>query len=136
MAAYQNYKEIIVEKQNKILVITIYNPKKKNCVNTNAYEELGRVFREVSQDETVTLVVLTGKGEFFTAGNDISGSGATMDDMDAYMMKSNYIFSQMVTAIIETPQPIVALVNGPCIGIGTTLAGLVDMCWCSETVSF
>ncbi|XP_013104009.2 enoyl-CoA delta isomerase 2 [Stomoxys calcitrans] len=132
---YQDYKAILVKKQDKILVVKFNNPKKKNCVNREGYIELARVLRAVAKDDTVTMVVFTGVGDFFTAGNDLSAS-ANVTDMDAYIRESNVIFKNMVHAYIECPKILVALVNGPCIGIGTTLAGLSDMLWCSENAYF
>lgn len=130
---YQNYKELVVEKQDKIVLIKFNNPKKKNCVNRTAYQEIARVLREAAQDDTITMVVFTGVGDFYTAGNDISQSGQ-IEDMDAYIREANVVFKSMVHSFIECPKIVVSLVNGPCIGIGTTLAGISDLTWCSETV--
>lgn len=131
---YQNYEELLVEKQDKIVVVKFNNPKKKNCVNRKAYQEIARVLQEASQDESITIVVFTGVGDFYTAGNDLSQSG-NVDDFDVYIRQANDIFKRMVNAFIECPKIIISLVNGPCIGVGTTLAGISDLTWCSETVS-
>ena len=131
---YQNYKELIIEKQDKIVVVKFNNPKKKNCVNRTAYQEIARVLQEAGQDDTITIVVFTGVGDFYTAGNDLSQSGG-IEDFDVYIREGNEIFKKMVCAFIECPKIIISLVNGPCIGIGTTLAGISDLVWCSETVS-
>ncbi|XP_075161156.1 enoyl-CoA delta isomerase 2-like [Haematobia irritans] len=132
---YQDYKALLVEKQDKILLIKFNNPRKKNCVNREGYIEIGRVLREVAKDESVTMVVFTGVGDFFTAGNDLSAAG-NITDMDAYIREANAIFKNMVHSYIECPKILVSLVNGPCIGIGTTLAGLSDLLWCSEKAYF
>lgn len=131
---YQDYKQLLVEKQDKIVVVKFNNPKKKNCVNRIAYGEIAKVLQEAGNDDTTTIVVFTGVGDFYTAGNDLSQSG-DMDDMDAYIRESNAIFKTMVHSFIDCPKIIVSLVNGPCIGIGTTLAGISDLVWCSDTVS-
>lgn len=130
---YQDYTKILVEKRDKILIIKFNNPQKRNCVNRDAYSEIGRALTLVAKDESVTLVVFTGVGEFYSAGNDLQPAGTT-DDMDAYIRESNQIFINMARAFIDCPKIIISLVNGPCIGVATTLAGLSDMVWCSETV--
>lgn len=131
---YNDYQQLVVKKEDKILVIKFNNPRKKNCVNQQAYKEIGRVLRDVAKDDSVTMVVFTGVGDFYTAGNDLSKVD-DISDMDAYVEASTSNFKNMVYAYIECPKIIVSLVNGPCIGIGTTLAGLSDLLWCSETVS-
>lgn len=131
---YNDYQQLVVKKEDKILVIKFNNPRKKNCVNQQAYKEIGRVLRDVAKDDSVTMVVFTGVGDFYTAGNDLSKID-DISDMDAYVEASTSNFKNMVYAYIECPKIIVSLVNGPCIGIGTTLAGLSDLLWCSETVS-
>ncbi|XP_061388170.1 enoyl-CoA delta isomerase 2-like [Musca vetustissima] len=132
---YNDYQQLLVKKEEKILVIKFNNPKKKNCVNQQAYKEIGRVLREVAKDDSVTVVVFTGVGDFYTAGNDLSAAG-NISDMDAYIKEANVNFKNMVHSFIDCPKIIVSLVNGPCIGIGTTLAGLSDLLWCSETAYF
>lgn len=131
---YNDYQQLVVKKEDKILVIKFNNPRKKNCVNQQAYKEIGRVLRDVAKDDSVTMVVFTGVGDFYTAGNDLSKVD-DISDMDAYVEASTSNFKNMVYAYIECPKIIVSLVNGPCIGIGATLAGLSDLLWCSETVS-
>uniref|UniRef100_T1PA59 Enoyl-CoA hydratase/isomerase n=1 Tax=Musca domestica TaxID=7370 RepID=T1PA59_MUSDO len=132
---YNDYQQLVVKKEDKILVIKFNNPKKKNCVNQQAYKEIGRILRDVAKDDSVTMVVFTGVGDFYTAGNDLSKVD-DISDMDAYVEASTSHFKNMVYAYIECPKIIVSLVNGPCIGIGTTLAGLSDLLWCSETAYF
>lgn len=122
-----------MEKQDRILILKFNNPKKKNCLNRNGYQEIARVLKECSDDENISIVVFTGVGDFYTAGNDLKATDA-MDDMDAYIAKSNAIFKDMVQSFIACKKVIVSLVNGPCIGIGTTLAALSDLIWCSDKV--
>lgn len=130
---YQGYTQILVEKEDKILIIKFNNPKKRNCFNRVAYNEIGRALTDVANDDSVTLVVFTGVGEFYSAGNDLQPA-ATTDDMDAYIRESNQIFIDMARAFIDCPKILISLVNGPCIGVATTLAGLSDLVWCSDTV--
>lgn len=131
---YKGCTQIIVEQQDKILVIKFNNPSRRNCLSRVAYGEIGRVLTEVSKDDSITLVIFTGEGDFYSAGNDLKPAGTT-DDMDAYIRESNQIFIDMANAFIACPKVIISLVNGPCIGVATTLAGLSDMVWCSQSVN-
>ncbi|XP_068142575.1 enoyl-CoA delta isomerase 2 [Drosophila tropicalis] len=135
--SYSGYQELLVKKQGKILLIEFNNPKKKNALNGIAYAELGRVLREVNEDEDITIVVFTGTGDYFTAGNDLSqGSTDAGNDMMAYLKKSNDTFREMVLGFINCQKLIVSLVNGPAIGIGATIVGLSDLAWCAEQAYF
>ncbi|XP_030372893.1 enoyl-CoA delta isomerase 3, peroxisomal [Scaptodrosophila lebanonensis] len=131
--SYQGYQKLLVEKQDKIVVVKFNNPAKKNCLNLPSYVEITRVLREVNEDESVTIVVFTGVGDYFTAGNDLSQTG---DDVQAYLQNSNSIFKDMVLSFIDCKKLIFCLVNGPAIGIGATIAGLSDVAWCTEQAYF
>ncbi|EDW92763.1 enoyl-CoA delta isomerase 2 [Drosophila yakuba] len=133
--SYQGYKELLVEQQGKLLVAKFNNPQKKNCINRFAYQEMTRVLTEVNDDEGVTIVVFTGVGDIFTAGNDLSQSSKS-DDIDAFFKQSNATFKAMVLSFVNCRKVVIALVNGPAIGIGTTIVGLCDVAWCSETTYF
>ncbi|XP_053956657.1 enoyl-CoA delta isomerase 3, peroxisomal-like isoform X2 [Anastrepha ludens] len=130
------YNEIRLEKRGKTLLITFDDPKKRNSLNRNGYRELGRMLREVAKDDDVTIVVFTGNGDFFTAGNDLSYSAPSSTDIEEYVKESINILKEMISALIDCPKPTLALVNGPCIGIGATLTALCDIAWCSSTAYF
>ncbi|XP_067646419.1 enoyl-CoA delta isomerase 2 [Eurosta solidaginis] len=136
MTLYAGYIEIHVEKKDTILVITLDKPAKRNSINRRGYVELGRVFRDVATDDDVRTVVLTGKGDFFTSGNDLSVDLSELSDIEKYVKESNDIFKEMVGAFIDCPKLIVALINGPCVGVGVTLIPLCDIAWCSTTAYF
>ncbi|XP_064545588.1 enoyl-CoA delta isomerase 2 [Drosophila montana] len=132
---YEGYKHLLVQQEGKILVVKFNNPRKKNCLNYNGYKELTRVLDAVNEDESVTIVVFTGVGDFFTAGNDLSQS-SEISDMDAYFKESNATFKAMVNSFINCTKLIFSLVNGPAIGIGSTIVGLSDVAWCAEKAYF
>lgn len=132
--SYQGFDHLLVQKEGKILVIKFHNPAKKNCLNRFAYKELARVLNEVNNDEEVTIVVITGVGEYFTAGNELS-STSQISDLEAFLKEANDIFRSMVSSFIDCTKLIFTLVNGPSIGIGTTIVGLSDVAWCAEEVS-
>ncbi|XP_022219590.2 enoyl-CoA delta isomerase 2-like [Drosophila obscura] len=132
---YQGYLELLVEKQDKLLVVKFNNPKKKNCLSPVAYKELARVLGAVNNDADVTIVVLTGVGDFFTAGKDLSQSGKT-DNLTEYLVQSNVVFKFMVQSFINCKKIVFTLVNGPAIGIGATIVGLSDVTWCAEEAYF
>jgi len=134
MSSYLDYKQLIVQKEGKIVTVKFYNPAKKNCINKIGYSELCRVLTEVNDDEEVTIVVITGVGEYFTAGNELSPA-KDIPDLDQHLKEMNTNFKNMVNSFINCTKLIFTLVNGPAIGIGTTIVGLSDVTWCAEEVS-
>lgn len=128
------YRELLIEQHGRILLIKFNKPQKKNCLNKEAYREIGEAVRTASSDERVLMVIFTGVGNIFTAGNDLS-QAKEIDNLEDYLKVSNKYFKDMLFAIIDCPKIIICLVNGPSIGIGATLAGLADLVWCSEDVS-
>ncbi|XP_037933357.1 enoyl-CoA delta isomerase 2-like [Teleopsis dalmanni] len=132
---YEGCAEVLVEKQDKILIIKFNNPRKKNSLNQNAYSAIGRIFRQAANDETLTTIVVTGTGDYFSSGNDLSQS-PDITDVDEHVTKTTKNLADMLSAVIDCPKIIIALVNGPSIGIGATLTGLCDIAWCTENAYF
>ncbi|KAG5680608.1 hypothetical protein PVAND_010102 [Polypedilum vanderplanki] len=112
--------------------VTINNPRKKNALNRKAYIAIAKLLNDAGKDNKVKCLILTGKGDFFSSGNDLT------QDFSDYPNDS--IREQPVTIMIEAfikfSKLLVALVNGPAIGIGTTMLGLCDIVYCSENAYF
>lgn len=130
-------KTVFSEKKGKILLVTINNPKKKNALDRAAYEEITRILNNAANDVSISVIVFTGAGDFYSSGNDLSASvSIDNDDIDEILRKNFDILKDMVQAFCQSPKILIALVNGPCIGIGATSAALCDVIYCSETAYF
>lgn len=131
---------LIQERHGKLLVIKINNPKKKNALNRNTYLELALILNTAATDDSITIVALTGNGgvgSFYTSGNDITqGANDIGNDFESYMKSSKENIYNFVKAFIDFPKILIAVVNGPCLGIGMTTAALCDVVYASETVSY
>ncbi|WP_191980810.1 enoyl-CoA hydratase-related protein, partial [Clostridium haemolyticum] len=67
------HKNVLLEKENNIAIVTINRPEALNALNTNTLNELDLVVDEVAKDDNILVVILTGAGEkAFVAGADIS----------------------------------------------------------------
>ncbi|MFC1895507.1 enoyl-CoA hydratase/isomerase family protein [Thermodesulfobacteriota bacterium] len=118
-----NYDTIKVEVQEKIAITTLNRPEVLNAVNVQMIGELDNFFEEVSKDEEVNVVVLTGAGRCFCAGGDVK-------DMDAGTMAQTLRRIGRIkpyARMLDVEQPIIAAVNGPAIGMGSCLALFSDM---------
>lgn len=131
---------LIQERRGKLLVIKINNPKKKNALSRQTYLELAYILNTSGKDDSISVVALTGNGgvgSFYTSGNDITqGAEAIAGDFEAYMKSSKENIYNFVKAFVDFPKVLIAVVNGPCLGIGMTTAALCDVVYASDTVSY
>lgn len=79
-------------------------------------------------------MAITGAGDFFSSGNDLSAMMSYEDPAKAIEM-SRDILKNLVRAFFTFPKLLICVVNGPCIGIAATTAILCDVIYASETVS-
>jgi enoyl-CoA hydratase len=128
------YKNISVEKSDRIAVVTINRPDKLNALSVETIDELRRAMLEIRHDNGVGAAILTGAGEkAFVAGADIS----ELHPLDAAGAKQYAERGQHVLSLIEQmPKPVVAAVNGFALGGGCELAMACHMRIASEKARF
>ena len=123
---------ILVEKRERVGVITLNRPKQMNALNAQLMQELGRALQELDADDGIGAIVLTGSDKAFAAGADI----AAMKDfgyMDAF--KSNYITRDW-EHIRSIRKPVIAAVAGYALGGGNELAMMCDIVIAAEDAKF
>lgn len=127
-------KNIIIEKDSKVTTVTISRPNSLNALNKETLEELLDCFQKLSQDTGTRAIILTGAGKkAFVAGADIS----YMQNLDARKSRAFGQLGHLVMQTIEnTPQPVIAAVNGFALGGGCELALACDMRFASENAKF
>ncbi|MFQ5676089.1 MAG: enoyl-CoA hydratase-related protein [bacterium] len=128
------YKNILFETRDNIATITINRPEALNALNWQTMQEIQSAFSEVAENSEVAGVILTGAGEkSFVAGADIKEL-ATKDPVGA---KEFSMASQEILHFIEhLPKPVIAAVNGFCLGGGCELAMACHMRVASEKAKF
>jgi len=134
-----SYETIKVTRENKLGRLTFNRPEKYNAVNTEMYWEIIDGLKELKDDDNVTVVALTGEGKFYSSGNDLNAFSKGMSSgksPEEILQDSNDMMIQFVDAFIEFDKPLVALVNGPAIGIAATSLGLCDLVIAAESAWF
>ncbi|HUP73153.1 MAG TPA: enoyl-CoA hydratase/isomerase family protein [Acidimicrobiales bacterium] len=111
---------ILVEHVDMVSTITFNRPAQLNAFDPDTVEEFQSVVRRVDLEPSTRAIVLTGAGRAFTAGGDIRTFGAKHDP------RVNRRGWHLVHRMLEIEKPIVAMVNGPAIGLGLTIALLCD----------
>lgn len=87
------------------------------------------------EDDSVNIVAITGEGEFYSSGNDLSAFMSQHSNIEEVMATSRKILRSMIHAYIKFSKVLICVVNGPCIGIAATTAVLSDVLYASDTVS-
>ena len=128
-----SYETLLLDRQGRVAIITINRPDKRNALNIKTREEGAALLDELRKDDSVGVVVFTGAGDkAFIAGADIAEFAGRTSITQRDVMMSRSLF----TAIDSFPKPIIAMVNGYCLGGGCELALACDIRIASETASF
>ncbi|MBA3711297.1 MAG: enoyl-CoA hydratase/isomerase family protein [Pyrinomonadaceae bacterium] len=128
-----SYETLLVERRGRVALITINRPEKRNALNIQTRQEGAAALEELHADEQVRVVVFTGAGDkAFIAGADIAEFAGRTALTQRDVMTGRSLF----TAIDTFPKPVIAMVNGYCLGGGCELALACDLRIASETASF
>lgn len=121
-----------------IVVLQLNRPKQLNAINEVMRDELSHTFAEIGVDTSVNVVVLTGAGRGFCAGIDVRNFGSPMEASAPAIerMRFQEAMAALPQAIRALPQPVVAAVNGPCVGAGLALCLAADIRICSTAATF
>jgi 2-(1,2-epoxy-1,2-dihydrophenyl)acetyl-CoA isomerase len=122
-----------VERSQGIVTVTLSNPAKRNAIPVGAWPEIEAVFREVGRRRDDRCVVLTGDGDDFSSGADVTGGAS--DDV-GHPLRAMRAISGAVEALHGLPQPVVARVSGVCVGIGLNMALACDIVVASDDARF
>src|SRR5215213_5336767 len=129
----QTYETLLLEKRERVAIITINRPDKRNALNIKTREEGAALLDELRNDSSVGMVVFTGAGDkAFIAGADIGEFAGRTSITQRDVMMGRSLF----TAIDTFPKPVIAMINGYCLGGGCELALACDIRVASETASF
>lgn len=121
------YGTILVAKEGGVATITLNRPDKMNAYNQQMVEELVDALEDVSRDDAVRVLVLTGAGRAFCSGFDISGQGHEERGPLVTMEGFRRGFHRLVKAMRALDKPAIAAINGPAVAGGLTLALLCDL---------
>ncbi len=124
---------ILMEREGRVAILTVNRPDKMNALNETVRAEMLAALAEIEKDDGIGAVVITGAGEkAFIAGADIGEfEGRTPFDQ-RYAMRTPRIYDVMSSF----PKPVIAMINGYCLGGGCELAMSCDIRTASEKARF
>jgi len=114
------------------LWLTLNRPEVYNALSDSMADDLAAVIEQATADDAVRVVVVTGAGDAFSAGADISGPDAHEHFDESTLDRANRI----IRAITTLDKPVVAAVNGVAAGIGCSAALAADIAVARESASF
>jgi enoyl-CoA hydratase/carnithine racemase len=122
-------------KKRSIVLASLFRPKTRNAFNDDLYEDLIQLLQSTAADPSVSAVVLTGVGSFFSSGADLR-DGKFVPESGAGRETIKKPAGRFMMALIAYPKVLCAAVQGPAVGIGVTLLLHCDIVHCSPTASF
>uniref|UniRef100_A0A3P9KLI7 Enoyl-CoA delta isomerase 2 n=1 Tax=Oryzias latipes TaxID=8090 RepID=A0A3P9KLI7_ORYLA len=130
------YETLLVTTEDGITTIKLNRPAKKNAITTEMYNEIIAALDQAARDDCV-ITVFTGAGDFYCSGNDLTNFTKIPEDgVEAMARSAGDLLRRYVKAYIDFPKPLVAVVNGPAVGVSVTLLGLFDLVYATERATF
>lgn len=132
------------EASDDIATIRLNRPEKRNAYNTRMMNELVAAFDRSDADDDIGAVILTGRGDVFCAGADLSGGAGTFaqlsEDPERAALRHGDLWRDgggvASLRIFESLKPVIAAINGPAIGVGATMILACDVRIASDTARF
>jgi enoyl-CoA hydratase/carnithine racemase len=122
--------EVLVERQDGVLHLTLARPNKRNALTGAMYEVLTESLSSASHDDDIGAILISGSGGAFSAGHDV---GDFIESADRFAANPAFRFIKAL-AFCETP--IVAAVEGVAVGVGTTLCLHCDLVYVAPSAAF
>ncbi len=136
------YSDILFDKNEAVATITLNRPQVMNACTIRSYAEIADALHDAERDDSVRVVVVTGAGRGFCAGDDVKEIFLNPEVREARPAKRQEVEEWRSHApvaldfLITYPKPTIAAVNGPAVGYGCDIALMCDMRVCSDQARF
>ena len=130
------YQTLICTIDKDVLCITLNRPEKRNALNEQMVHDLNSVFIQYKNDNNIIGASLTGSGEAFCAGADLSYLQNLESKSYEENLKDSQNLKEMYWNIYTFPKPTVALINGPAVAGGCGLITVLDIAIASKNAIF
>jgi enoyl-CoA hydratase/carnithine racemase len=122
--------EILTERAGSILRVTLNRPAKKNAMTSSMYVTFAEILNDAAKDEEIRVVLWTGAGDSFSAGNDLE------DFLKNPPGPGESPQARLANALLNFDKPLIAAVKGVAIGGGTTLLTHCDFVYAGANAKF
>jgi len=135
-----DYQDIIYEKKDGVAVLTFNRPEAMNAGTIRSYGEMGTAVNDAAADGDVRVLVITGSGKAFHAGDDVKqiflGQDQHEREVEWRARRVRGMITSPLPPLLAFPKPIVAAVNGAAVGEGMEIALCCDIRIASENARF
>ena len=121
---------LLIADQNRVRTLTLNRPEALNAFNEALYDATAEALHAAADDPAVSVVVITGVGRAFSAGQDLTEMQAMVSDPG--FTRGKHGFPGLVEALGAFPKPLICAVNGVGLGIGATILGYADLAFMSS----
>ncbi|PIE40921.1 MAG: crotonase [Gammaproteobacteria bacterium] len=128
-------KHLLTRLNNGVLTITMNRPDKLNGWTLDTMQAFGEAFTKANNNDAVKAVILTGSGQYYSAGANLGGSIKLMHPkkLHQFIEENNYA---LFDAYLNCSKPLLIAVNGPAIGASVTSASLANGIIASQNATF
>jgi 2-(1,2-epoxy-1,2-dihydrophenyl)acetyl-CoA isomerase len=113
--------------EERVATITIDRPEVRNALGPAEWQAIARAVTEARANDQVRVLVVTGAGGCFSAGGDVKTMPERLSQPPAERRARLYDDAQVIRALRELPKPVVAAIDGACVGAGLSLALACDL---------
>lgn len=122
---------VLVTRDGPVRTVTLNRPENLNAADAAMHARLSRIWAELAADPEARAVVLTGAGRAFSAGGDFTFMRGHRDPQARWRTMDEA--RRIITEMLHFPLPVVAAVNGPAVGLGSSLALMCDLVLMADT---
>ncbi len=131
------YTTILVDKSESIMTITFNRPDRLNALNGPMLLDVIAALDDADADDSVRAIIFTGAGRGFCAGADLGGGGGTFDHREHEERSEHRDGGGLLTLrLFECRKPVIAAINGPAVGVGSTMTLPMDVRIASDQARF
>ena len=124
-------KVLRIDDAGAVRLLTLDRPEAKNAFNRALYDGVRVALDEAAADDSISVCVITGAGDIFSAGQDIKALAGLKDNPEEAQG-----FDPFARALARFDKPLIAAVNGAAVGVGTTLLLHCDLVLVSDAARF
>lgn len=126
-------KTVLIERKGKIAYVILNRPEKLNALSAQLFNDLDEALEELRVDDSISVLIIKGKGRAFSVGYDLSDYNLPTVQADRDMLEE---FTRRYLKIWEYPKPIIAQVQGFALAGGTQLLASCDIVIADEEAQF
>ena len=121
---------LLTTDENRVRTLTLNRPEALNAFDEALYDATADALAAAADDPEVAVVVITGAGRAFSAGQDLTDMQARITDPGGFV-PGRHGFPGLIDALSAFSKPLICAVNGLGLGIGTTILGFADLAFMS-----